>query len=129
VHNDLAFSLGVRKRGWRLVYDPEVSIDHFPAERFDSDKRGAPALDAAENMAYNFYLTLRCYVDPAPRRMMALLYARLIGRQHVPGLLRGLVYRMRSDQQGLAFRGAAVRAWRNARRIAGSTPQQGMEGR
>jgi len=118
VHNDLAFSLGVHNRGWRIVYDPEVSVDHFRGERFDSDKRDAPAIDAAENMACNYYLTLRCYVQPFPRRAMALLYARLIGRQHVPGSLRGLWFRLRSDRDGLAYRRVAVRAWKTAREMA-----------
>ncbi len=115
VHNDLAFSLGVRNRGWRIVYDPAVAVDHFRGERFDSDKRGAPALDAAENTAFNFYLTLRCYVQPSYRRAMALLYARMIGLKHTPGLLRGLWFRLKSNTDGVAFRAVSVRAWQTAR--------------
>ena len=118
VHNDLAFSLGVRNRGWRMVYDPEVAVDHFRGERFDSDTRDAPALDAAANTAYNFYLTLLCYVKPPFRRGMAVLYARTIGLKHTPGLLRGLWYRLARNKQGVAFRAVSVRAWRTARAIA-----------
>jgi cellulose synthase/poly-beta-1,6-N-acetylglucosamine synthase-like glycosyltransferase len=118
VHNDLAFSLGVGNRGWRIVYDPEVAVDHFRGERFDSDKRGAPAMDAAENMAVNFYLTLRCYVEPPYRRAMALLYARLIGLRHTPGFVRGVLSQLRSNKDGVALRTVCVRAWRTARKMA-----------
>ena len=31
VQNDLDFSLRLRRRGWRLVYDPRVAVDHFPS--------------------------------------------------------------------------------------------------
>lgn len=118
VHNDLAFSLGVRNRGWRIVYDPEVAVDHFRGERFDSDKRGAPAMDAAENMAANFYLTLRCYVEPPSRRTMALLYARLIGLRHTPGFIRGVLFRLRSNKDGVALRAVCARAWQTAKKMA-----------
>ncbi|MBD5655135.1 MAG: glycosyltransferase family 2 protein [Candidatus Eremiobacteraeota bacterium] len=33
VHNELGFSLAIRRRGWKLVYDPRVAVDHFPATR------------------------------------------------------------------------------------------------
>ena len=118
VHNDLAFSMGVRNRGWRLVYDPLVSVDHFSAERFDSDRRGAPAMDAIENMGTNFYLTLRCYVKPPHRRAMALLYNWLVGRRKVPGYLLGLWFKMRSNEDGVALRAVCARAWRTARNLA-----------
>ena len=35
VHNELLFCFAVSRGGWRLVYDPAVAVDHFPAERFD----------------------------------------------------------------------------------------------
>jgi glycosyltransferase involved in cell wall biosynthesis len=118
VHNDLAFSMGVRNRGWRLVYDPQVSVDHFSAERFDSDRRGAPAMDAIENMGANFYLTLRCYVAPPHRRAIALFYNWSVGRRKVPGLLLGLWFRLRSNEDGVALRAVCARAWKTARKLA-----------
>ena len=125
VHNDLAFSMGVRNRGWRLVYDPEVSVDHFSAERFDSDRRGAPAMDAIENMAVNFYLTLHCYIQPWHRRAMALFYNWIVGRRKVPGLLLGLWFRLRSNEDGVALREVCLRAWRTARKLSRSDRRSG----
>jgi len=25
--------------GWKLIYDPRVAVDHYPAQRFDEDQR------------------------------------------------------------------------------------------
>jgi glycosyltransferase involved in cell wall biosynthesis len=33
--NDMGFSLSVRRRGWRVIYDPAVSVDHYPTMRPD----------------------------------------------------------------------------------------------
>mgnify|MGYP003349297319 CR=1 FL=1 len=33
IFNDYAFSLAVRARGGRLVFDPLVAVDHYPGER------------------------------------------------------------------------------------------------
>jgi len=117
VRNDLAFSLAIHNKGWRNVYDPLVAVDHFTAERLDSDKRGAPAIDAAENMAFNHLLVIDEYVQPLPRRLMVKLYAHVIGLRHAPGLLRAVVYRLRSNRQGLAYRAAALRAWHDVRKL------------
>jgi len=53
VHNDLAFSLAVKRRGWKLVYDPAVAVDHYPAPRADIDQRGVFHPEATENAAFN----------------------------------------------------------------------------
>lgn len=114
---DMAFSMGVKRRGWRLLYDPEVAVDHFPAKRFDADQRKAPSLQAKEDNAHNFYLTIRRYMEPGWRKRMALLWAFLIGTKSVPGLLRGLAAR---DVLGIEARGAARRAWNAAKHTAAS---------
>jgi cellulose synthase/poly-beta-1,6-N-acetylglucosamine synthase-like glycosyltransferase len=53
VHNELAFSLSVKRRGWELIYDPAVCVDHYPAQRFDEDKRKTFSYIACLNIAYN----------------------------------------------------------------------------
>ena len=30
---DCAFCLVVKRAGWRLIYDPAVAVDHYPAPR------------------------------------------------------------------------------------------------
>lgn len=39
MHWELALGLAVKRAGWRLIYDPAVAVDHYPAERFDEDQR------------------------------------------------------------------------------------------
>ncbi|MBE7567493.1 glycosyltransferase [Acidithiobacillus thiooxidans] len=54
VHNEMGFSLAVKRRGWKLMYDPEVAVDHYPAPRMDFDQRGVFHPDATENAAFNW---------------------------------------------------------------------------
>lgn len=53
VHNDMAFSMAVKRRGWKLVYDPAVAVDHYLAPRADIDQRGVFHPEATENAAFN----------------------------------------------------------------------------
>jgi len=39
VRNEFVLSLGVLAQGYRIVYDPAVQVDHFPAERGTGDGR------------------------------------------------------------------------------------------
>jgi cellulose synthase/poly-beta-1,6-N-acetylglucosamine synthase-like glycosyltransferase len=118
VHNDLAFSLTVKRRGWRLIYDPQVAIDHFPGMRFDEDQRSSFNDQACRNMAHNETLTLLEYLPPLQRGAFC-LWAVLIGLRINPGLIqvlrrfpaeRGLILRKwRATMQG---RWSGWRAWR-----------------
>jgi hypothetical protein len=114
---DMAISLAVRKN-WRLAYDPAVLVDHFPAKRFDADQRNAPSLQAIEESSYNFYLTVRRYLQPALKRSAALSWAWWIGTTHAPGVIRGLLSQIRGDRYGVAMRIASRAAWISARRDA-----------
>lgn len=96
---DMAFSLAVKKRRWRLLFDPEVIVDHFPAQRFDPDQRKAPTLQAIENSSYNLFLTVRRHMKRGWRRNMALGWAYWIGIERAPGVIRGLVSLLRETKQ------------------------------
>jgi cellulose synthase/poly-beta-1,6-N-acetylglucosamine synthase-like glycosyltransferase len=115
---DMAFSFGVQKRGWRLLYDPEVAVDHYPARRFDADQRGAPSIEAIENNSFNIYLTLRRHMRRGLRRRAALSWANWIGVERSPGILRGLVSGLKGDRFGIEMRQATKRAWVAAQRSA-----------
>lgn len=83
---DMAFSLAVRRRGWRLLYDPEVAIDHFPANRVDSAQDARePTPAILRNRVYNETLTVYEHL-PRHRRPVFLLWAVLIGTRAAPGL-------------------------------------------
>jgi GT2 family glycosyltransferase len=89
VHNDLAFSLSVHRLGWKLLYDPLVAVDHYPAPRFDEDQRGQFDRIALVNKVHNETLILLEYLSP-PRRIAFLVWALLIGTRSYRGLAQCL---------------------------------------
>ena len=86
VHFEVACSLWAAGRGWRLVYDPALMVDHLPAPRFDDDARAAPSARAIENAAFNLVLCLGVLRPDLRRRRLA--YGLLAGDKGAPGLLR-----------------------------------------
>ena len=50
--------LAFRRAGWRLVLDPAIAVDHFPAARFDEDKRAQFSGLAERNAVANETLVL-----------------------------------------------------------------------
>ncbi|MFA9558188.1 glycosyltransferase family 2 protein [Evansella sp. AB-rgal1] len=88
VHNDMAFSLSVRKKGWRLVYDPEAAVDHYPAQRFDSDQRGSFNEEAYYFGVYNETLIMSEYYSSFGRRFMFVMWSILIGTSDRPGIVQ-----------------------------------------
>jgi glycosyltransferase involved in cell wall biosynthesis len=89
VHNDLAFSLAVNRSGWKLVYDPFVAVDHYPAPRFDEDQRGQFDRVALINKVYNETLILLEHLPPL-RRLAYLIWAVLIGTRSYRGVVQCL---------------------------------------
>lgn len=87
VCNDMAFSLAVKHAGWKLIYDPLVAVDHYPAVRHDEDQRNRFNPVAVYNSAYNETVTLARYMGTA-RKAVFLLWAALIGTSGSPGLLQ-----------------------------------------
>jgi cellulose synthase/poly-beta-1,6-N-acetylglucosamine synthase-like glycosyltransferase len=112
VNNDLAFSLSMAKTEWKLVYDPEVAVDHYPSVRFDEDQRQAFNPAAVSNAAHNETLSMLNYLSP-PRRIAYLVWAFFVGTRVLPGLVQ--VLRLLPAQKGLAPRKwAAVQQGRRA---------------
>ncbi|MEM7770022.1 MAG: glycosyltransferase [Cyanobacteria bacterium P01_A01_bin.37] len=89
VHNDLAFSLSVKKRGWKLIYDPAADIDHYQAKRFDEDQRDQFNATAFFNAVHNETVALLDYL-PIWRRLVFGMWAFLIGTRQAFGLVQCL---------------------------------------
>ncbi len=87
VNNDAAFSLSVRRQGWKIIYDPLVAIDHYPAPRLDCDQRSHFDSKSYSNAAYNQSLVM---LDNLSKNRSALyfLWAILIGSKGCFGLLQ-----------------------------------------
>jgi glycosyltransferase involved in cell wall biosynthesis len=98
VSNDLAFSLAVRRNGWRLVYDPAVAVDHYPAPRFDLDQRSGFHPQAIEDAAFNQYWALVNSMAPGPRQTIACAWQKIIGSRAQPGLLHLALGAVRRDR-------------------------------
>jgi GT2 family glycosyltransferase len=100
--NDWAFSLAVKRSGWKLEYDPQVAVDHFEGRRTDSDPRSvggsrdrAERRVAAERAFNESYMAVRHLSGPlalthlafaisvgttaAPAPVLALLRYRQLG--------------------------------------------------
>ena len=107
VHLELDFGLAVKRRGWRLVYDPLVLVDHYPARRFDEDARRRRSSLAVRNEAHNeTYVLLRWL--PWPRKVGYLAYALAVGTRRLPGLSLALERALRGREPVEALR--AMRA-------------------
>jgi GT2 family glycosyltransferase len=85
VRNDTAFCLAVKKRGWKLIYNPKIAVDHYPAVRYEADKRGNYDWKAVEDGAHNETLVLLDYLS-FWRKVAYLFYIIFIGNIFTPGL-------------------------------------------
>lgn len=53
VCNEVGICAAVRRNGWRVVYDPAIVVDHFPAVRHDEDARNTFSPVAQHNATHN----------------------------------------------------------------------------
>lgn len=88
VHFELAFSLSLKRAGWKLIYDPKVAVDHFPAQRFDEDQRNRFHDIALINAVHNETLVLLENL-PSTRRTAFVIWATFVGTRNAPGFLQG----------------------------------------
>jgi len=95
IHNDLAFSLTIRRAGWELIYDPAVAVDHYPAQRFDEDRRDTFNALAMTNSAYNETLVRLEAMSPL-QGALHVLWSFAIGTRAAPGLVQWFRFVARS---------------------------------
>jgi cellulose synthase/poly-beta-1,6-N-acetylglucosamine synthase-like glycosyltransferase len=89
VNFEMALCLALKRKGWKLVYDPAIAVDHYPAKRFDEDKRDRLNEVALVNAVHNETLVLLENLPPA-RRVVFMLWAILVGTQEALGLIQWL---------------------------------------
>ncbi|GLU33253.1 glycosyltransferase family 2 protein [Trinickia caryophylli] len=117
IHNDMAFSMRVKRAGWKLIYDPKVAVDHFPAPRLGDDQRTAQSELAMRNAAYNLHLTLREFLPPI-QRAVAWWWWMLVGTRSAPGLVHPLMAITSKEGASIRERWRATRLGaRDARRM------------
>jgi len=90
VHWEISLGMELRRAGWKLIYDPQIAVDHYTAARFDEDQRGASFNSLAiTNAAYNEALIRLSYLSPF-ERVIFYCWSVLIGTLGTPGLLQWL---------------------------------------
>lgn len=87
VHFEIAFCLVLKKRGWRLLYDPSLIVDHYTAQRFDEDQREQFNPVAFSNAVHNETVALLDYL-PLFRQLIFLSWAVLVGTRKAFGLVQ-----------------------------------------
>lgn len=92
-HDDLAFSLAVRRAGWKLVYDPEALLEHYATQR-DEPRHYVAAIRLTDpagyfDNAYNYVIALWPNLSP-PRRAIHAVWALLVGMRVLPGLAQAV---------------------------------------
>ncbi len=88
-HFELAFTLPLRRAGWKIIFDPLVAVDHYPAERFDEDQRDNFNNIAWSNAVHNETLALLEYFSSV-QRIIFVVWAILIGTRRALGFVQWL---------------------------------------
>lgn len=107
--NDTDQSLSVRKQGWKLIYDPDAVVDHYPAAR-PASVAGRDLSDPRQvylDSHDHAYLLLK----HLPRWQAALWvpYLTLVGSRQVPGLLMLLYHAVSRNPSAYRQFGANLR--------------------
>jgi cellulose synthase/poly-beta-1,6-N-acetylglucosamine synthase-like glycosyltransferase len=92
-HEDAAFSMSIRRKGWRLIYDPAVLVDHYEGVREEARHYSgiAPVTDpeAFKEGAYNWAINLWDEFSPLQHAAF-LTWNVLVGTRIAPGLVQAL---------------------------------------
>lgn len=87
VHWELALGLAMRRAGWRLLLDPSIGVDHYPAVRYDEDQRRSFNAVSQRNAVANETLVIFEHLR-GPARAAFLMWAAIVGTRGAPGLLQ-----------------------------------------
>jgi GT2 family glycosyltransferase len=91
-HYEIAVGRYARSKGWRLVYDPSVQVEHHPAPRKGIDQREGPDAAAVSDASYNLVVAIG-----GARGLARVPYAVLAGDRGSPGLARAAVAAVHGD--------------------------------
>lgn len=92
---DIALSLELRRIGWKLVYDPEVAVDHYPGRlQPGADHRNLPDERSLLDGTFNETVLILGHLS-FPGRVVFLLWNSIVGTRLLPGPVMG-VYQLLS---------------------------------
>jgi len=90
VHNEIALCLPIRRKGFKLIYDPAALVNHHPAPRGAGDRRVRPSWTQIRFAAFNQTLAELLWLS-WPKRWVRLTYQILIGDRDAAGIVRAIV--------------------------------------
>lgn len=108
VHFELAFSLKLKRAGWKLIYDPQVAVNHYPAKRFDEDRRNSFNQTAFANAVHNETVALLEYFSPL-QKLAFLFWAIAVGTREAMGFIQWLRF---LPSEGLLAGKKLLASWR-----------------
>ncbi len=89
VHFEMSFALTLKRTGWKIIYDPSIGVDHYPAQRFDEDQRHNFNDTALINLVHNETLILLEHLSPL-RQIIFLSWSILVGTRESLGICQWL---------------------------------------
>jgi glycosyltransferase involved in cell wall biosynthesis len=117
-HSELSICLPLRRRGLRLIYDPAILVNHYPAPRPAGDGRCDFDRKATFDWTYNEALQILDHLTSGRRAAFA-LWGVLVGTKRAPGLAAVVRHALAGHPDAWASFGAAQRArfaaWRTHR--------------
>jgi glycosyltransferase involved in cell wall biosynthesis len=87
VHWEISLGIALQRAGWKLIYDPQIAVDHYLAPRFDEDQRNAFNALAMENKGYNEALIRMTHLSSI-ERVAYFCWAILVGTKALPGFVQ-----------------------------------------
>lgn len=95
-HWEVALCMRARYLSWRLLYDANMLVDHYCAQRRIGDERLARGPEAVAHVSYNIALPLLLYASWW-QRGFRLAYRFFVGDKESVGVLRAMVSVGRHD--------------------------------
>lgn len=107
IANEMMFSFAVRRAGWELIVDPQIVVDHYPAQRHEIDQRTGKGDLPLRHLHHNVTL---CFLEHAGvgRTLASLLWRLLIGARKQAGLATALWYGLRDEPGMFAGLGSQI---------------------
>lgn len=97
VHFEVAFCLALKRKGWKLIYDPAILVDHHLAQRFDEDQRYEFNATAYSNLVHNETVAVMEHLS-ALQQLVFLLWSVFIGTRDAYGLVQSVRFFRRDGQ-------------------------------
>lgn len=122
-HFEISLCLSLKRAGYKLLYDPQIAVDHYLAERFDEDTRDRFNSLAFFNEVHNETLAILEHFS-TPRRILFMTWAMLVGTRKAFGLVQLIRFlplegRLAFDKWLVSVRGRREGwlSWRKSERL------------